>query len=91
MTLTGSINMTKLFEASKAGTISTWTTQNGEKMANIALFMNDHPDQYGNDATIKCQGIKDQPDPKVYIGNLKKAGAKQEAATETSGSEELPF
>lgn len=90
MTYTGSINLTKIGKAMREGTISTWTTKEGDIMANMAFFTNNETDQYGNDATMKCQGIKDQPDPKVYAGNFKKAGQKTEPAP-TAMQTDLPF
>lgn len=90
MTYTGSINLTKIGKAMREGTISTWTTKEGDIMANVALFTNDVPDQHGNDAAMKCQGIKDQPDPKVYAGNFKKAGQKAEPSP-IGEQTDLPF
>jgi len=89
--LTGSINMTKLFEASKNGDVSTFTAKNGDKFANVAIFLNDEPDKYGNDGTVKCQVPKDQEDKKIYIGNLKNQGSKPTGETTLTFAPEVPF
>lgn len=92
MTLTGSINLTKLKKAIEEGQISVFKTESGQLLANIAVFINDTPDQYGNDASIKAQPIKDKPDHKIYIGNLKKkATAVVEAGDEQGIADDLPF
>lgn len=92
MTLTGSINLTKIKKAIEEGQISVFKTESGQLLANIAVFVNDTPDQYGNDASIKAQPIKDKPDHKVYIGNLKKkANAVSEVGDEQGIVDDLPF
>lgn len=92
MTLTGSINLTKIKNAIEEGHISVFKTENGQLLANIAVFVNDTPDQYGNDAAIKAQPIKDKQDHKVYIGNLKKkANTVVEAADHQGIADDLPF
>ena len=92
MTLTGSINLTKIKKAIEDGQISVFKTESGQLLANVAVFVNDTPDQYGNDATIKAQPIKDKPDHKVYIGNLKKkANAVTEVGNEPNLVDDIPF
>ena len=92
MTLTGSINLTKIKKAIEDGQISVFKTESGQLLANVAVFVNDTPDQYGNDATIKAQPIKDKPDHKIYIGNLKKkANAVTEVGNEPNLVDDLPF
>lgn len=92
MTLTGSINLTKIKKAIEDGQISVFKTESGQLLANIAVFINDIPDQYGNDASIKAQPIKDKTDHKIYIGNLKKkANAVVEAGEEQGIADDLPF
>ncbi len=92
MTLTGSINLTKLKKAIEEGQISVFKTESGQLLANISVFVNDTPDQYGNDASIKAQPIKDKPDHKVYIGNLKKkANTVVEAGDQQGIADDLPF
>ena len=92
MTLTGIINLTKIKKAIEEGQISVFKTESGQLLANIAVFVNDTPDQYGNDASIKAQPIKDQTDHKVYIGNLKKkANAVSEVGNESDVADDLPF
>ena len=92
MTLTGSINLTKIKKGIEEGQISVFKTESGQLLANVAVFVNDTPDQYGNDATIKAQPIKDKPDHKVYIGNLKKkTNAVTEVGNEPNLVDDLPF
>lgn len=92
MTLTGSINLTKIKKAIDEGQISVYKTESGQLLANIAVFINDTPDQYGNDASIKAQPIKDKTDHKIYIGNLKKkANTVTEAGDQQGIADDLPF
>jgi hypothetical protein len=61
----------------------------GEKgtYCDLAVFINDEPDQYGNDASVKQDLGKDRRDEKLYVGNGKwvgdrpNMGGKQQAAT----------
>ena len=92
MTLTGSINLTKIKKGIEEGQISVFKTESGQLLANVAVFVNDTPDQYGNDATIKAQPIKDKPDHKIYIGNLKKkANVVTDVGNEPNLVDDLPF
>lgn len=65
--------------------------QNGAKYVNIAVWVNDKPDQYGNHASIQM-GDKDN---RIYIGNLKeyqKQNIQQESATNNDDEGDgLPF
>ena len=67
--------------------------KNGAKYINIAVWVNDEPDQYGNHASIQM-GDKEN---KNYIGNLKEYQKEGPVATKpsfTDGSDEedlLPF
>lgn len=48
----------------------------GEKgtYVDLAVFINDDPDQYGNDASVKQDLGKDRRDEKLYVGNGKWVG-----------------
>lgn len=70
--LNGVINVTKLKDALQRGVADGFTGKNGDEYAGVTIFLNDQPDQYGNDASVKLNPVKDQPDQKIYIGNLKK-------------------
>jgi hypothetical protein len=74
----GSICMSDLSTAFKAKHSAFNTSEkNGKLYANIAVWMNDEPDQYGNILSFQLNSIKDAPDEKVYFGNAKlPSGAK---------------
>ena len=64
--------------------------KNGAKYVNLAVWINDQSDEYGNDASIQM-GTKDN---KIYIGNLKKYRKEEvnqptEQVVETD--DDLPF
>lgn len=50
-----------------------YTGKNGKRYANIVIWENDQPDQYGNSASIQLNSAKDkrEAEKKVYIGNIK--------------------
>ena len=92
MTLTGSINLTKIKKAIEDGQISVFKTESGQLLANVAVFVNDTPDQYGYDGKIKAQPIKDKEDYKVFVGRLKKkANVVTEVGNEPNLVHDLPF
>lgn len=66
--LIGSIDLSKI---DKSKIVTTGKDgqpfKNGGKFINIAVWLNDEPDQFGNHASIQM-GDKDN---KIYIGNLK--------------------
>ena len=70
MYLRGSICIDDLFAASKAGHVAITTAKNGKKYANIVIWQNDVPDQYGKMGSIQLSQPKDSQDKKVYIGNI---------------------
>jgi len=61
--ITASLNLNKV-DKSKI-----FTSDNGTKYLNISIWLNDEPDQYGNDCAIQQQTGKDGP--KIYLGNGK--------------------
>lgn len=70
--------------------------KNGKKYLNVALWVNDNPDQYGNIGSIQVSQTKEQreaQEKKVYIGNFKQptqaAPAPQAAPAEAA--DDLPF
>lgn len=90
----GSICLSDLGDAYKAGhSAFNKSEKNGKVYANIAVWMNDEPDQYGNILSFQLNSKKDAPDDKVYFGNAKLPdAAKPVAAVVSSGStDDLPF
>lgn len=67
--ITASLNLNKV-DKSKI-----FTSDNGTKYLNISIWLNDEPDQYGNDCAIQQQTGKDGP--KIYLGNGKYYKAKE--------------
>lgn len=72
--LLGSINLTELSQKAKSGEIEVFTSEKtGVKYVNVAIFVNDTPDQYGQIASIshknKTTGAT------TYLGNFKENGA----------------
>lgn len=60
--LTGSIDLSKI-DQSKV------VEKNGHRYLNLTVWLNDEPDQYGNDAGIQQHTAKGEA--KIYLGNLK--------------------
>jgi hypothetical protein len=88
----GSICMTDLSEAFKKNhSAFNKSEKNGKLYANIAVWMNDQPDQYGNVLSFQLNSKKDAPDDKVYFGNAKMSDAANPAAAASSASDDLPF
>lgn len=66
--------------------------KNGKIYANIAVWMNDEPDEYGNILSFQLNSKKDAPDDKVYFGNAKLPdGGKPAAAAASSAPEDDLF
>jgi len=90
----GSICMTDLSEAFKKNhTAFNKSEKNGKLYANIAVWMNDEPDQYGNILSFQLNSKKDATDDKVYFGNAKLPdGVKVEPKkVEPESEDDLPF
>jgi len=73
--LTGSIDLNKI-DKTKIVTTNKYGEpfENGAKYLNIVQWINDEPDQFGNDASIQIQQTKEERDQRIkptYIGNLK--------------------
>jgi hypothetical protein len=92
----GSICLSDLGDAYKAGhSAFNKSEKNGKVYANIAVWMNDQPDQYGNILSFQLNSKKDATDEKVYFGNAKlpdavKAAPVQVSSAKDDGSD-LPF
>lgn len=94
--LTGSICYTDLKEALKNAHSSGSKANNGKIYANIAVWINDEPDKYGNTVSIQLNSTKDkrESEGKVYIGNAKPTVASAPEPISSSDVEEdddLPF
>jgi hypothetical protein len=90
----GSICLSDLGDAYKAGhSAFNKSEKNGKVYANIAVWMNDEPDQYGNILSLQLNSKKDATDEKVYFGNAKMPdGVKPQAAqTPKAKDEHFPF
>lgn len=96
----GSIDLTTLLAQAKLPHSAFVRAGKQNKMfAQIQVWVNEEPDQFGNSVSIKLQS-KDAETSKlegnIYLGNLKKSEAKApeplEAGSEDiPGDEELPF
>jgi hypothetical protein len=90
----GSICLSDLGDAYKAGhSAFNKSEKNGKVYANIAVWMNDQPDQYGNILSFQLNYKKDAEDEKVYFGNAKLPDAVKPAPAEVknSKSDDIPF
>jgi hypothetical protein len=90
----GSICLTDLGDAFKAGhSAFNKSEKNGKVYANIAVWMNDEPDQYGNILSFQLNSKKDAADDKVYFGNAKLPDAGKTAPAQKSNAkdDDLPF
>ena len=76
---TGGINLSKV-DKSKLN-----KDDKGNVWLNVALWVNEDPDDYGNHASIQQSTTKEEE--KIYLGNLKKYQREQEVAEDT----DLPF
>jgi hypothetical protein len=90
----GSICLSDLGDAYKAGhSAFNKSEKNGKVYANIAVWMNDQPDQYGNILSFQLNSKKDATDDKVYFGNAKLPEGVKAAPAEvkSSNSDDIPF
>lgn len=72
--LVGSICYTDLVELAKKGhSAFSRSEKNGKVYFNVALWMNDQPDKFGNTVSIQLNSSKEKRDleEKAYIGNAK--------------------
>ena len=90
----GSICLTDLGNAFKANHSAFNTSEkNGKIYANIAVWMNDEPDQYGNVLSFQLNSKKDATDEKVYFGNAKMPDQVKSAPVEVAKTvaDDMPF
>ena len=71
--LLGSINLTELSAKIKTGEIDVFTSEKtGVKWVNVAVWVNDTPDNYGNIASLSHRNKNLKT---TYLGNFKENGA----------------
>jgi len=96
--LTGSIKLHKI-EKTKIVTTNKYGEpfMDGAKYLNIVLWINDEPDQFGNNASIQVSQTKEERDQRIkptYIGNLKefkKDSGSMKAPSGETVEDDLPF
>jgi len=96
--LTGSIKLHKI-EKTKIVTTNKYGEpfEDGAKYLNIVLWINDEPDQFGNNASIQVSQTKEERDQRIkptYIGNLKEFKKDSSSMKSPSGEtveDDLPF
>lgn len=92
----GSICLTDLIAKAKEGHSAFSKANNGKIYFNFNAWLNDEPDQYGNDMSVQLNSSKDkrEAEGKVYIGKAKKVTAAQPtavAANDVPDIGDLPF
>jgi hypothetical protein len=88
----GSICLTDLGDAYKAKhSAFNVSEKNGKIYANIAVWMNDEPDQYGNVLSFQLQSKKDATDQKTYFGNAKMPDDATPVKVEVVKEDDMPF
>jgi hypothetical protein len=88
----GSICLTDLGDAYKAKhSAFNVSEKNGKIYANIAVWMNDEPDQYGNVLSFQLQSKKDATDAKTYFGNAKMPDDATPVKVEVVKEDDMPF
>ena len=92
MFYTGSICLDDLFAASKESHAAITVAKNGKKYANIVIWVNEQPDQYGKMGSVQLSQPKDSQEKKVYVGNLNAPKAATGTPVEiVSTPNDLPF
>lgn len=88
----GSICLTDLGELVRQGHSAIQKGKNGKQYVNLAIWINDKEDKYGNNVSIQLSSVKEkrESEGKVYIGNGKTLGDNKPAAA-TNDAEDLPF
>ena len=96
--LTGSINLSKIDKTKIISTDKNGNPfENGSKFLNIVVWINDEPDQYGNNASIQISQSKEERESgvkSIYIGNLKQPQTRNNeptSAKNAQATDDLPF
>ena len=94
----GSLNLNKIDKSKIVTTDKNGVPfKNGAKYLNIVVFINDNPDEYGNNASIQLS--KKEGENSIYIGNLKEyrrenensVGNSDKGVVDNSNEDDLPF
>lgn len=94
--LYGSIDFSKLLENAKQGHPAFKRVESGKIYLNLNVWINDEPDQFGNNASMQAT-FKDAPkEAKFYFGNLKLSTPKEptelgQGAADIPDDDGLPF
>lgn len=99
MIINASIDLTKIDKSKIVTTDKNGQPfKNGGKYLNVSIFVNDQPDQFGNDASIAINQSKEEREAgekRVYLGNGKIVGGKPAAPTPAqqapAANDDLPF
>lgn len=96
--ITGSICLTDIGNAVKAGHSAITKGNNGKTYCNILVWENDEPDQYNNNFSVQLNAKKDAPESekKQYVGNMKylasnAPGPLDKPAADVAEISDLPF
>lgn len=94
--LVGSLCYTDIVELAKKGHSAFSRGKNNKVYFNVALWMNDEADKFGNTVSIQLNSTKEKRDAegKVYIGNAKPLGNNNPPPAASSSSkddDDLPF
>lgn len=89
--ITGSVDLTKMIEQAKSGHSAFRKAKNGNIYVNLLVWENDKPDQFGNNFSVQLNAEENAPDTerKIYVGNLKHAGARKPEANELPSSDDF--
>ena len=91
--LLGSINLTELSQKVKSGEIDVFTSKAGVKYVNVAMWINDTPNEWGQIASLSHKSEKGAT---TYLGNFKDnkpqgGQAGQAGQTPQSNADDLDF
>lgn len=94
--LYGSVDFTKLLELAKAGNKAFSKASNGKIYLNLNIWINEEPDNYGNNASIQTTFKESTKEEKIYCGNFKISEQKapeplQERSSDIPEADDLPF
>lgn len=98
--INGSICLTDLVDQAQKGHSAFSRGKNGKVYVSITEWINDEPDQYGNDCSFQLNSKKEKKESegKVYIGHGKKSAGsggepvtQKEAAPLAAVLDNLPF
>ena len=91
--LTGSIDLNKIDKSKVVTTDKNGNPfSNGAKYLNVVVWINEEPDQYGNNASVQISQSKEERDNKVkatYIGNLKEYSSQPSVVSNNETTQSL--